>query len=171
MRHGARGCVSDMRVWKSRAAFGPRFSFTLAQLHHRFDKYLGVLRVHFRRDAVPQIEDVPRVIAEVIEDARHPLKYRMLMGMVDVIFADVAQPDQARIVGLNASYFLKNEGNFVISIKASCIDSTAAPEAVFSREVKKMQEEQLKPQEQITLEPYERDHAVVVGIYRKAKKA
>ncbi len=60
-----------MRVWKSRAAFGPRFSFTLAQLHHRFDKYLGVLRVHFRRDAVPQIEDVPRVIAEVIEDARH----------------------------------------------------------------------------------------------------
>ena len=24
----------------------------------------------------------------------------------------------------------------------------------------------MKPQEQITLEPYERDHAVVVGIYR-----
>ena len=106
----------------------------------------------------------------IIEDARHPLKYRMLMGMVDVIFADVAQPDQARIVGLNASYFLKNEGHFVISIKASCIDSTAPAEAVFAREVKAMQEQQLKPQEQITLEPYERDHAVVVGIYRKAKK-
>jgi len=55
--------------------------------------------------------------------------------MVDVIFADVAQPDQARIVGLNAQYFLKNNGNFVISIKASCIDSTAPPEAVFAREV------------------------------------
>ena len=95
----------------------------------------------------------------------------MLMGMVDVIFADVAQPDQARIVGLNASYFLKNEGHFVISIKASCIDSTAPPEAVFAREVKAMQEQQMKPQEQITLEPYERDHAVVVGVYRKAKKA
>jgi fibrillarin-like rRNA methylase len=26
----------------------------------------------------------------------------MLVPMVDVIFADVAQPDQARIVGLNA---------------------------------------------------------------------
>lgn len=37
--------------------------------------------------------------------------------MVDCIFADVAQPDQARIVGLNASYFLKNQGHFVISIK------------------------------------------------------
>ena len=49
--------------------------------------------------------------------------------------ADVAQPDQARIVGINAQYFLKNNGNFVISIKASCIDSTAPPEAVFAREV------------------------------------
>ena len=63
----------------------------------------------------------------------------MFSGMVDVIFADVAQPDQARIVALNAHYFLKNGGHFVISIKASCIDSTAAPEAVFAREVKKLQ--------------------------------
>ena len=37
-------------------------------------------------------------VIPIIEDARHPLKYRMLMGMVDTIFADVAQPDQARIV-------------------------------------------------------------------------
>ena len=29
-----------------------------------------------------------------VQDARHPLKYRMLVGMVDTIFADVAQPDQ-----------------------------------------------------------------------------
>ena len=57
------------------------------------------------------------------------------MGMVDVIFADVAQPDQARIVALNAHQFLKNNGHFVISIKANCIDSTAAPEAVFAGEV------------------------------------
>lgn len=43
----------------------------------------------------------------------------MLIGMVDTIFADVAQPDQARIVSINAQYFLKNEGHFVISIKVS----------------------------------------------------
>ena len=28
----------------------------------------------------------------------------------------------------------------------------------------------MKPQEQLTLEPYERDHAVVVGIYRPPPK-
>lgn len=108
-------------------------------------------------------------IIPIIEDARHPHKYRMLVGMVDVIFADVAQPDQARIVAINAHNFLKNGGHFVISIKASCIDSTASPEAVFAAEVKKLQSEKLKPKEQLTLEPYERDHAVVVGVYRQSK--
>jgi rRNA 2'-O-methyltransferase fibrillarin len=56
-------------------------------------------------------------IIPIIEDARHPHKYRMLIGMVDTIFADVAQPDQARILALNAHHFLKNGGHFVISIK------------------------------------------------------
>ena len=42
---------------------------------------------------------------------------RMLVPMVDTIFADVAQPDQARIVAINAQYFLKVGGHFVISIK------------------------------------------------------
>lgn len=37
---------------------------------------------------------------------------------------------------------------------------------MFASEVKKMSAENMKPQEQLTLEPYERDHAVVVGIYR-----
>jgi rRNA 2'-O-methyltransferase fibrillarin len=41
------------------------------------------------------------------------------IGLVDTIFADVAQPDQARIVALNAHHFLKNNGNFVISIKVN----------------------------------------------------
>ena len=74
-------------------------------------------------------------IIPIIEDARHPHKYRMLVGklftkltisnstslsfqgMVDVVFADVAQPDQARIVAINAHNFLKNQGHFVMSIK------------------------------------------------------
>jgi len=109
-------------------------------------------------------------IVPIIEDARHPHKYRMRVGMVDCVFADVAQPDQARIVALNAQHFLKPGGNFIISIKASCIDSTVPAEAVFAREVKKLQQEQFKPAEQLTLEPYERDHAIVCGSYRVGKK-
>ena len=108
-------------------------------------------------------------VIPIIEDARHPLKYLILVPMVDTIFADVAQPDQAHIVALNASYFLKNGGHFVVSIKASCIDFTAPAEAVFTREVTKLQQDQFKPAEQLTLESYERDHAVVVCSYRVTK--
>lgn len=121
------------------------------------------------RDLVNMAKKRTNVIP-IIEDARHPAKYRMLVGMVDVIFSDVAQPDQARILALNASYFLKAGGHFVISIKANCIDSTVPAEAVFAQEVKKLQAEQFKPVEQVTLEPFERDHACVVGAYRVPKK-
>lgn len=109
-------------------------------------------------------------IIPIIEDARHPHKYRMLVGMVDCIFADVAQPDQARIVAINSHAFLKNEGWIVISIKANCIDSTAEAAVVFAGEVEKLRSEKIKPKEQITLEPYERDHAIVVGQYRPPPK-
>ncbi|TNY22258.1 Fibrillarin-domain-containing protein [Rhodotorula diobovata] len=113
------------------------------------------------RDLVNMAKKRTNVIP-IVEDARHPNKYRMLLSMVDVVFADVAQPDQARIVALNAHHFLKNGGHAVISIKASCIDSTAPAEAVFAAEVKKLQSESFKPREQLTLEPYERDHAMLV---------
>ena len=88
--------------------------------------------------------------------------------MVDVIFADVAQPDQARILGLNASMFVKNRGHFVIAIKASCVDSTQAPEIVYANEVQILREQKFRPVEQMTLEPYERDHVIVTGMYRPA---
>jgi rRNA 2'-O-methyltransferase fibrillarin len=121
------------------------------------------------RDLINMAKSRPNIVP-IIEDARHPLKYRMLVGMVDCIFADVAQPDQSRIVALNAHYFLKPHGHTVVSVKASCVDSTAKPEAVFAMEREKMKEEGIKPLEQLTLEPYERDHAVVVGEYRASGK-
>ncbi|TPX64816.1 hypothetical protein SpCBS45565_g05590 [Spizellomyces sp. 'palustris'] len=121
------------------------------------------------RDLINMAKKRTNVIP-IIEDARHPHKYRMLVGMVDVVFADVAQPDQARIVTMNAHMFLKNGGHVVISVKANCIDSTVAADIVFAREVKKLEEERVKAQEQLTLEPYERDHALVIGVYRKQKK-
>ncbi|EIJ89047.1 rRNA 2'-O-methyltransferase fibrillarin [Nematocida parisii] len=120
------------------------------------------------RDLLGLAKKRPNIVP-IIEDARLPQRYRMLVPMVDVIFADVAQPDQARIVGLNAKYFLKEKGGVVISIKANCIDSVKAPSEVFANEVNILRKLEIKPKEQTTLEPYERDHAIVVGIYRDSK--
>lgn len=49
------------------------------------------------RDLVNMAKKRTNVIP-IIEDARHPARYRMLVGMVDVIFADVAQPDQVSLL-------------------------------------------------------------------------
>jgi fibrillarin-like rRNA methylase len=95
----------------------------------------------------------------------------MLLSTVDVIFADVAQPDQARIVAHNAHQFLKVGGHVVISIKANCVDSTVPAEAVFDMEVNVLRTEMFKPLEQITLEPYERDHAMVTGTSNSCEAA
>ncbi|KAG8865394.1 Small subunit processome complex component [Tulasnella sp. 330] len=118
------------------------------------------------RDLINMAKKRTNVIP-IVEDARLPNRYRMLLSLVDVIFSDVAQPDQARIVALNAHHFLKNGGHAVISIKANCIDSTAPAEAVFASEVKKLQAEMFKPLEQLTLEPYERDHAMLIAEYKR----
>ncbi|PHH91713.1 hypothetical protein CDD83_10561 [Cordyceps sp. RAO-2017] len=108
-------------------------------------------------------------VVPIVEDARQPARYRMIVPMVDVIFADVAQPDQARIVAMNANWFLKTGGGVLISIKANCIDSTAPPAEVFANEVNKMRAEHIKPKFQLTLEPFERDHCLVAGEYQRYK--
>lgn len=133
------GAASGTSVSHVADIVGPNGTVFAVEFSHRPGRDLINMATH-RTNVIP-----------IIEDARHPLRYRMLVPMVDVIFADVAQPDQARIVGLNAHLFLKIGGGVLVSIKANCIDSTAAPEAVFAREVQKLREERIKPLEQLTL--------------------
>lgn len=120
------------------------------------------------RDLVNMAKKRPNIIP-IIEDARKPTKYRMLVSMVDCIFSDVAQPDQARIICINAEHYLKNGGGFVFSIKANCVDSTADPTVVFAQQLNELKEFGFKPKEQVTIEPFERDHAVATGVYKPLK--
>ncbi|KAI9792472.1 MAG: Small subunit processome complex component [Piccolia ochrophora] len=152
------GAASGTSVSHVADIVGPTGIVFAVEFSHRSGRDLINMATH-RTNVIP-----------IIEDARHPQRYRMLVSMVDVIFADVAQPDQARIVGLNAHLYLKTNGGTLVSVKANCIDSTAAPEAVFAREVQKMREERIKPLEQLTLEPFERDHCIVVGRYVRGAK-
>jgi len=147
------GAASGTSVSHVADIVGPTGIVYAVEFSHRSGRDLINMATH-RTNVIP-----------IVEDARHPLRYRFLVGLCDVIFADIAQPDQSRIVSLNAHLFLKVGGGVVVSIKANCIDSTAAPEAVFAREVQKLREERIKPLEQLTLEPFERDHCIVVGRY------
>ncbi|KAJ4302110.1 Small subunit processome complex component [Collariella sp. IMI 366227] len=147
------GAASGTSVSHVADIVGPTGSVYAVEFSHRSGRDLINMATR-RTNVIP-----------IVEDARKPMAYRMLLPMVDVIFADVAQPDQARIVGINAKLFLKQGGGLLISIKASCIDSTAPPEQVFASEVQKLREDKFFPKEQLTLEPYERDHAMVSCVY------
>jgi len=102
-------------------------------------------------------------VVPIIEDARMPNKYRMLVQMVDGLFSDVAQPDQTEIVMKNARMFLKKGGPLMIAVKASCVDTLAKPEEVFEAECNKLEAEGFNLQEQVTLEPYQRHHAAITA--------
>ena len=122
------------------------------------------------RDLINMAKKRPNLVP-IIDDARKPQNYRFLIPtLVDVIFADVAQPDQARIIAINAEHFLKNKGGFVFSIKANCVDSVAKPEDVFDNQIQVLKSYKLVAKEKVSLEPYERGHAVVTGLYKPFKK-
>ncbi|XP_048598089.1 rRNA 2'-O-methyltransferase fibrillarin 1-like [Brassica napus] len=89
------------------------------------------------RELVNMAKTRPNVIP-VIEDARNPAKYKML----------------AMILALNASFFLKTRGHFSLIINADIHHLTMQPEEVYSNERKKLLEDELRPSEQVTLEPY-----------------
>lgn len=112
------------------------------------------------RELVPIVEE-RRNIVPILGDATKPEEYRALVTKVDVIFEDVAQPTQAKILIDNAKAYLKSGGYGMIAVKSRSIDVTKEPEEVF-RLVEKELGEYFEIVERISLEPYEKDHALIV---------
>ena len=75
------------------------------------DRY-GIPMVAHRngKDVVNMAKERTNVIP-IIEGVRHPAKYSMLVGMVDMIFSNVAQLDQAKILALSVLYFQRVGGH------------------------------------------------------------
>ena len=112
------------------------------------------------RELVPIVEE-RRNIVPILGDATKPEEYRALVTKVDVIFEDVAQPTQAKILIDNAKPYLKSGGYGMIAVKSRSIDVTKEPEEVF-RLVENELSEYFEIVERISLEPYEKDHALFV---------
>ncbi len=115
------------------------------------------------------VAEVRKNLYPILGDARKPHEYRHLVEMVDGIYADVAQPDQAAIVADNAEYFLKDNGYLLLAIKARSVDVTLEPSEVYRREINTLRERGFDIVEVVHLEPYDRDHAMVYARYRRSK--
>jgi fibrillarin-like pre-rRNA processing protein len=100
----------------------------------------------------------------ILSDARQPEKYKSLVSAVDVIYSDVAQPEQAKILADNAKIFLKPRGSVLMAIKSRSVDVTMEPTDVFKQEIQILQSRGFRIVQTLKLEPYEKDHAMVLAM-------
>ena len=106
-------------------------------------------------------------MSPILEDARLPEKYAMLVEKVDNIYCDIAQPEQAKILADNADLYLKKGGAVMLAIKAQSIDVTKEPSEVYKHEIETLKARGFKIREVIHLEPYDRAHAMIVAEFKR----
>jgi len=119
------------------------------------------------------VEFAPRVAREFVErvarerknvlpfvaDARDPTKYSV--AEVDVVYCDIAQPDQTEIAITNCSMLLKKNGRLLLSVKARSIDVLKNPERVYEEEKRKLEKAGFRVERIVDLRPFEKDHVLV----------
>jgi fibrillarin-like pre-rRNA processing protein len=83
---------------------------------------------------------------------------------VDVVYVDIAQPDQTEIAILNCKTYLKKGGYLMLVIKTRSIDVIKDPAQVIKSEIKKLSPD-FEVIQEINLHPYDKDHAIVLAKY------
>lgn len=115
------------------------------------------------REFVEKVATHRKNVIPILADARFPTKYSHIVELVDVLYADIAQPFQSKIVADNADIFLKNGGWIMLAIKAMSIDVTKEPSETYKREIAHLEERGYKVEDVVHLEPYDVAHAFVIA--------
>jgi fibrillarin-like pre-rRNA processing protein len=99
-------------------------------------------------------------------DANHPYEYaRFILTEIDVLYQDIAQPNQSEIAIKNAQWFLKPGGSLIYAVKARSIDVSKSPSEIFETEIKALTAAGFDVMEDIRLEPFTADHVVIFARY------
>jgi fibrillarin-like pre-rRNA processing protein len=117
------------------------------------------------RDFLDRVASHRSNIIPILQDARKPKEYFSVFGKVDIVYVDIAQPDQTKIAIDNCKMFLKKEGYFFLVIKTRSIDVTKAPKRIIEEEVEKLKIN-FDILQLLDLHPYDKDHAMVIAKYR-----
>lgn len=117
------------------------------------------------RDMIENLARHRMNISPILGNARSPELYSAVVPRVDVIYADVAQPDQAAILAKNA-IFLKQGGWAMMAVKSRSIDVARHPSSVYAEQIKVLETKGFEVTGMQELEPYEKDHAMVVASYK-----
>ncbi|HUS79039.1 MAG TPA: fibrillarin-like rRNA/tRNA 2'-O-methyltransferase [Patescibacteria group bacterium] len=117
------------------------------------------------RDLIENVAKHRGNISPILADARRPEAYSSQVPTVDVVYADVAQPDQAEIVVGNSEFYLKKGGWAIMAVKSRSIDVSRAPRSIYAEQVEVLERGGFTVEEVLELEPFEKDHALVTARY------
>jgi fibrillarin-like pre-rRNA processing protein len=121
--------------------------------------------VRVARELIENVASKRRNVIPILEDARKPQSYFSIFGKVDVVYSDIAQPDQTEIAIGNCLIYLKPKGAILIVIKTRSIDVTMDPKSVVAQETKKIERIGFHIEQIIDLEPFDKDHALIYALY------
>ena len=76
------------------------------------------------RDFLDRVAIYRKNIVPIIQDAKKPDQYFSVFSKVDVVYVDIAQPDQTKIAIANCKMYLKKKGMLFLVIKSRSIDVT-----------------------------------------------
>ena len=115
------------------------------------------------RDLLQVAAQRPNIVP-IFSDAAKPEAYApYLLHRVPILYQDIAQRDQARLFWENARRFLAQKGLGFLAIKARSIDVAAPPQKTYQRvQQELMTKGNLEIVERVDLEPFEKDHAMLV---------
>jgi len=100
-------------------------------------------------------------IIPIYADATRPKEYAPLLEPVNLLYQDVAQPNQAAIVIKNLP-FLKTGGRVILMLKTRSVDIRKSPEEVFKESCTELEAANLKIEKTAWLNPYHIDHAAII---------
>jgi len=103
-------------------------------------------------------------IIPIISDARRPDTYHSIFSSIDIIYCDIAQPDQTEIALYNCRKYLVKGGILLLVVKSRSIDTIADPKKIFKTEVSKLENAKLRIKQIIPLEPFDIDHVLIYAI-------
>ena len=116
------------------------------------------------RDFLDRVVSHRKNIIPIIQDARRPQDYFSVYNKMDIVYSDIAQPDQTEIAISNCKLYLKNNGYLFLVIKTRSIDVTQPPKKIIDEELKKLRTN-FEILQQIDLYPYDKDHAMIIAKY------
>ena len=113
------------------------------------------------QELLPLSEKVKNIVP-ILADARKVEMYDWIED-VDVVYVDIADPQQTEVAIRNCDKFLKDCGHLMLAVKTQSIDVTKQPKDVVKEEIQKVTDALLSVVDWKMLDPFEAKHGFIVA--------